>query len=358
MIIPKGKLEKIKEAQERIKEVEQQAKEGIITEKERYNSVIDIWSETIDKITKEMEKEMEEVAKQPYKEGYPRFNSVYFMAKSGARGNMDQVRQLSAIRGLMSRPQRKITGEVGEIIETPILSNFREGLSVLEYFISAHGGRKGLSDTALKTSEAGYLTRRLVDVAHHVVVTEEDCGTINRIKVSALKVGDTVIESLAERIAGRVAADDITYEVVDEKTNQLIVKVIKAGEMITEEQAKEIEKYGLYENVPIRSVLTCESKRGVCAKCYGMDLSTGKLVEVGKPVGIIAAQSIGEPGTQLTLRTFHIGGAAASLVKQSQIELLMMVKLSISLNLNVDLKLYKRKIIQVEYIGLYYLSFV
>jgi DNA-directed RNA polymerase subunit beta' len=319
MIIPKGKLEKIKEAQERIKEVEQQAKEGIITEKERYNSVIDIWSETIDKITKEMEKEMEEVAKQPYKEGYPRFNSVYFMAKSGARGNMDQVRQLSAIRGLMSRPQRKITGEVGEIIETPILSNFREGLSVLEYFISAHGGRKGLSDTALKTSEAGYLTRRLVDVAHHVVVTEEDCGTINRIKVSALKVGDTVIESLAERIAGRVAADDITYEVVDEKTNQLVVKVIKAGEMITEEQAKEIEKYGLYENIPIRSVLTCESKRGVCAKCYGMDLSTGKLVEVGKPVGIIAAQSIGEPGTQLTLRTFHIGGAAASLVKQSQI---------------------------------------
>ncbi len=319
MIIPKGKLEKIKEAQQRIKEVEQQAKEGVITEKERYNAVIDIWSETIEKITKEMVEEMEKVAKQPYKEGTPRFNSVYFMAQSGARGNMDQVRQLSAIRGLMSRPQRKIVGEVGEIIETPILSNFREGLSVLEYFISAHGGRKGLSDTALKTSEAGYLTRRLIDVAHHVVVTEEDCGTINRIKVSALKVGDTVIESLSERIAGRIAAEDIAYEVIDEKTNQVVAKVIKAGEMITEEQAKEIEKSGLYESIPIRSVLTCESKRGVCAKCYGMDLSTGKLVEVGKPVGIIAAQSIGEPGTQLTLRTFHIGGAAASLVKQSQI---------------------------------------
>lgn len=319
MIIPKGKLEKIKEAQQRIKEVEQQAKEGIITEKERYNSVIDIWSETIDKITKEMIEEMEKVGKEPYREGKPRFNSVYFMAQSGARGNIDQVRQLSAIRGLMSRPQRKIMGEIGEIIETPILSNFREGLTPLEYFISAHGGRKGLTDTALKTSEAGYLTRRLIDVAHHVVITEEDCGTINRIKVSALKVGDEVIESLAERIAGRVAADDITYEVIDEKTNQVVVKVVKAGEMITEEQAKEIEKSGLYESIRIRSVLTCESKRGVCAKCYGMDLSTGKLVEVGKPVGIIAAQSIGEPGTQLTLRTFHIGGAAARLVKQSQI---------------------------------------
>jgi DNA-directed RNA polymerase subunit beta' len=319
MIIPKGKLEKIKEAQQRVKEVEDQAKEGIITEKERYNSVIDIWSDTIDKITKEMINEMEKVAKEPYKYGNPRFNPVYFMAQSGARGNMDQVRQLSAIRGLMSRPQRKIMGEIGEIIETPILSNFREGLSVLEYFISTHGGRKGLSDTALKTSEAGYLTRRLVDVAHHVVVTEEDCGTINRIKVSALKVGDDVIESLSERIAGRVAADDITYEIMDEKTNQVVVKVVKAGEIITEQQAKEIEKSGLYESIRIRSVLTCESKRGVCAKCYGMDLSTGKLVEVGKPVGIIAAQSIGEPGTQLTLRTFHIGGAAARLVKQSQI---------------------------------------
>jgi len=319
MIIPKGKLEKIKEAQQRIREVEEQAKEGIITEKERYNSVIDIWSETIDKITKEMIDEMEKVGKEKYREGVPRFNSVYFMAQSGARGNMDQVRQLSAIRGLMSRPQRKIIGEIGEIIETPILSNFREGLNVLEYFISAHGGRKGLSDTALKTSEAGYLTRRLVDVAHHVVVTEEDCGTINRIKVSALKVGDTVIESLAERIAGRVAADDITYEVIDEKTNQVVVKVVKSGQIITEQQAKEIEKSGLYESIRIRSVLTCESKRGICAKCYGMDLSTGKLVEIGKPVGIIAAQSIGEPGTQLTLRTFHIGGAAARLVKQSQI---------------------------------------
>ncbi|MDW8056489.1 MAG: DNA-directed RNA polymerase subunit beta' [Elusimicrobiota bacterium] len=320
MKIPAQKNMLIEETWKKVKEIEKQSEQGIITEKERYNSIIDAWSEAIEKISNEMIEEMKKIAVEKYEHNKPRYNSVYFMAQSGARGNIDQVRQLSGIRGLMSRPQRKITGEIGEIIETPIISNFREGLSVLEYFISTHGGRKGLSDTALKTSEAGYLTRRLVDVAHHVVVTEEDCGTGNRIKVSALKIGDEVIESLSERIAGRVAADDITYEILDEKTGKIITKTIKSGEIISEEQALEIEKTGLYDSIRIRSVLTCEAKNGVCAKCYGMDLSTGELVKVGEAVGIIAAQSIGEPGTQLTLRTFHIGGAAARLTKQSQIK--------------------------------------
>lgn len=318
MLIPKNKAEKIEETWKEVEKIEKQAREGIITEKERYNSIIDIWSRTIEEITNEMIKAMKAQGKEKYERGRPRFNSVYFMADSGARGNIDQVKQLSAIRGLMSRPQRKISGEVGEIIETPIISNFREGLNVLEYFISTHGGRKGLSDTALKTSEAGYLTRRLVDVAHHVVVTEEDCKTIRTITMSALKAGDEVIIPLRERIAGRVAVDDIVYEMEDKETKEIITKVVKAGEMITEEEAKEIEEYG-YERIRVRSVLTCESQHGVCAKCYGMDLSTGKLVNVGEAVGIIAAQSIGEPGTQLTLRTFHIGGAAARLTRQSQL---------------------------------------
>ncbi|MCS7231887.1 MAG: DNA-directed RNA polymerase subunit beta', partial [Elusimicrobiota bacterium] len=318
MLIPEGKDKAIEEAWKKIKEIEKQAKEGVITEKERYNSVIDIWSETIQKITEQMKQQMRQQGEEKYSPDKPRFNSVYFMAESGARGNIDQVKQLSSIRGLMSRPQRKISGEIGEIIETPVLSNFREGLSILEYFISAHGGRKGLSDTALKTSEAGYLTRRLIDVAHHIVVTEEDCGTINRIKVSALRVGDEVIESLKERIVGRVAAENISYD-IEESPGKIVTKTIKAGEMITEEQADEIVKLGVHESIPIRSVLTCESKNGVCAKCYGMDLSTGELVKVGEAVGIVAAQSIGEPGTQLTLRTFHIGGAAATLARKSSI---------------------------------------
>ncbi|RLI98353.1 MAG: DNA-directed RNA polymerase subunit beta', partial [Candidatus Aenigmatarchaeota archaeon] len=262
---------------------------------------------------------MRQYEEAPYMPGKPRFNSVYLMAYSGARGNMDQVRQLSAMRGLMSRPQKKISGQVGEIIETPVVSNFREGLSILEYFISTHGGRKGLADTALKTADAGYLTRRLVDVAHHVVVTEEDCGTIKGIKVSALKVGDEVIEPLEERIYGRVVLNDIVVDEVDEKTGEIRPKVIvREGEMITKEQAKKIVEAGI-ESIRIRSVLTCESKEGVCAKCYGMDLSRGELVKVGEAVGIVAAQSIGEPGTQLTLRTFHIGGAVAKVIKQPKI---------------------------------------
>ncbi|MCM8831934.1 MAG: DNA-directed RNA polymerase subunit beta' [Candidatus Omnitrophica bacterium] len=319
MLIPQNKQKEIDIAWEKVKEIEKQAKEGVITEIERYNSIIDIWSETIEKITKQLQQEMEKQNKEKIKEGKAKFNSVYLMANSGARGNIDQVKQLSAIRGLMSRPQRKIKGEIGEIIETPITSNFREGLNILEYFISTHGGRKGLSDTALKTSEAGYLTRRLADVAHHVVVTEEDCKTIKGIKVSALKIGDETIETLEDRIIGRVALQDIVIDTIDEKTAEIHPKIIaKSGQMISKQQTHEIIKAGI-ESIRIRSVLTCEAKNGVCAKCYGMDFSTGELVKVGEAVGVIAAQSIGEPGTQLTLRTFHIGGATARLVKQPKI---------------------------------------
>jgi len=319
MLIPSEKQKEIEIAWKKVKEIEEQAREGIITEIERYNSIIDIWSETIEKITNQMQQEMKKQNEEKVSAEKPRFNSVYLMANSGARGNIDQVKQLSAIRGLMSRPQRKIKGEIGEIIETPITSNFREGLSILEYFISTHGGRKGLSDTALKTSEAGYLTRRLIDVAHHVAVTEEDCKTIKGIKVSTLKIGEDVVEPLEERIYGRVALQDVVIDVIDEKTGEVHPKVIvKAGEMITKQQAQEIVKAGI-ESIRIRSVLTCESKNGVCAKCYGMDFTTGELVKVGEAVGIVAAQSIGEPGTQLTLRTFHIGGAAARLVKKPKI---------------------------------------
>ncbi len=318
MIIPKDKMKYIEEAWKKVHEIELQAKKGFITESERYNSIIDVWGETTEKLTKLMINEMVKQEKEPTRPDKPRFNSVYLMQNSGARGNIDQVRQLSAMRGLMSRPQKKIRGQIGEIIETPVISNFREGLSILEYFISTHGGRKGLSDTALKTADAGYLTRRLVDVAHHVVVTEEDCGTIKGIKVSALKVGDEIIESLEERIYGRVAVNDITdITKIDEKTGGPKI-IVKAGEMITKQQAKEIVEANI-ESIRIRSVLTCESKHGVCAKCYGMDLSRHELVKVGEAVGIVAAQSIGEPGTQLTLRTFHIGGATARFIKQPKI---------------------------------------
>jgi len=319
LLIPSEKQKEIELGWKKIKEIEKQATEGIITEIERYNSIIDIWSETIEKITNQLQQEMKKQNEEKISPEKPRFNSVYLMANSGARGNIDQVKQLSAIRGLMSRPQRKIKGEIGEIIETPITSNFREGLSILEYFISTHGGRKGLSDTALKTSEAGYLTRRLIDVSHHVVVTEVDCKTIKGIKVSTLKIGEDVIEPLEERIYGRVALQDVVIDTIDEKTGEIHPKIIvKAGEMINKQQAQEIVKAGI-ESIRIRSVLTCESKNGVCAKCYGMDFSTGELVKVGEAVGIVAAQSIGEPGTQLTLRTFHIGGAAARLLKKPKI---------------------------------------
>ncbi|HDN85522.1 MAG TPA: DNA-directed RNA polymerase subunit beta', partial [Candidatus Aerophobetes bacterium] len=291
--IPPEKQECIKEANNELAKVEEQYKKGIITERERHNKIIDIWTKTTDKVSDLVFKHLDI------------FNPVFMMADSGARGSKLQIRQLAGMRGLMAKPS-------GEIIESPITSNFREGLSVLEYFISTHGARKGLADTALKTADAGYLTRRLVDVAQEVIVVEEDCGTVNGITVSEIVEGDEVVVPLRERIVGRVALDNIVDIVSDEV-------IVKAGEEITEEKAEKIERLGI-EKIRIRSVLTCESERGVCAKCYGRNLATGKMVEVGEAVGIIAAQSIGEPGTQLTMRTFHIGGTASRVAERSFIK--------------------------------------
>src|SRR5687767_15951572 len=243
------------------------------------------------------------------------FNPVFMMFDSGSRGSRDQIRQLAGMRGLMAKPQKKLTGGIGEIIESPIKSNFREGLSVLEYFISTHGARKGLADTALKTADAGYLTRRLVDVAQDVTVSEEDCGTILGLEIGALKEGEDIIEPLSERIVGNVAADDVEdpHEMDESGRRTLIVE---AGQLIDEDSARAIEESGI-ESVKIRSVLTCEAKRGLCRMCYGRNLATLGMVDLGEAVGIIAAQSIGEPGTQLTLRTFHIGGTAARIAEQT-----------------------------------------
>ena len=238
------------------------------------------------------------------------FNPVFMMMNSGARGNRDQMRQLAGMRGLMAKPQKKLTGGIGEIIESPIKSNFREGLTVLEYFISTHGARKGLADTALKTADAGYLTRRLVDVAQDVTVTEEDCGTILGIEMTALKEGEDIIEPLKDRIVGNVALEDV----IDPIDGEMIVK---SGELIDEEASEAIEDAGI-QSIKIRSVLTCEAKRGICRMCYGRNLATMDMVDIGEAVGILAAQSIGEPGTQLTLRTFHIGGTAARIAAQTQ----------------------------------------
>ncbi|UCF18757.1 MAG: DNA-directed RNA polymerase subunit beta', partial [Gemmatimonadota bacterium] len=238
------------------------------------------------------------------------FNPVYMMFDSGSRGSRDQIRQLAGMRGLMAKPQKKLTGGIGEIIESPILSNFREGLTVLEYFISTHGARKGLADTALKTADAGYLTRRLVDVAQDVTISEEDCGTVLGLEVSALKEGEDIIEPLRDRIVGTVALE----EVVDPIDGQ---RLVKAGELVDEDAAEAIEEAGI-QAVRIRSVLTCESRRGICRQCYGRNPATMNVVDLGEAVGIIAAQSIGEPGTQLTLRTFHIGGTAARIAAQTQ----------------------------------------
>src|SRR5690606_2787606 len=233
---------------------------------------------------------------------------VYMMAVSGARGSREQIKQLSGMRGLMSKPQKKITGH--EIIENPILSCFREGLNVLEYFISTHGARKGLADTALKTADAGYLTRRLVDVAQDLVVNEEDCGTVLGLDMRDTTEGDDIVVPLQEKILGRVAADDIYHAVTDEL-------LCEAGTMIDEATAEKIGGAGL-ETVRVRSVLTCEAIRGVCVKCYGRNLANGRMIDIGEAVGVVAAQSIGEPGTQLTLRTFHIGGAASRMTAESQ----------------------------------------
>ncbi|MFN3505577.1 MAG: DNA-directed RNA polymerase subunit beta', partial [Caldimicrobium sp.] len=306
LTIPEKKIEILKEAEKKIAELWEQYQEGLITDSERYNKAIDIWATTTEKITEEMIKKMEtKVYEGPNGEKIigPSFNPVYIMAFSGARGSKDQIRQLAGMRGLMAKPS-------GAIIETPIKSNFREGLSVLEYFVSTHGARKGLADTALKTANAGYLTRKLVDVAQDCIVSEEDCGTIDGIEIGHLIEGGEIIEPVWDRVLGRVALRDIE----DPITGEVLVK---ANEEIDEAKAKKLKDAGI-EKVEIRSVLTCEAKFGVCRKCYGRDLATGRLVEIGEAVGIIAAQSIGEPGTQLTMRTFHIGGAVGKALEQSQ----------------------------------------
>lgn len=301
--VPDSKNDIIREALKKVEGIEKSKARGIISENERYNKVIDIWTHVRDEVKRDL---MHNLTRS--KQG---FNSLHMMIDSGARGSAEQVSQLAGMRGLMQKPQKSLTGQAGEIIENPILANFKEGLSILEYFISTHGARKGLADTALKTADAGYLTRRLVDVAQDVIITEEDCGTLRGVMTEALKEGEDVKETLGERILGRVAVHDV----VDPLTKKVI---IKAGELITEAEAQLVAETPI-TSVEIRSVLTCETKRGVCAKCYGRNLATGKLVEVGEAVGIIAAQSIGEPGTQLTLRTFHIGGTASKIITQSQI---------------------------------------
>ncbi|MFH1282450.1 MAG: DNA-directed RNA polymerase subunit beta' [bacterium] len=318
MTVPKEKDMLIKKAHAEVKEIQKQAKAGVITESERYNKVIDIWTHVTDKISDLMFEGMKKEENIPYAENKSRYNSIYIMADSGARGSRQQIRQLAGMRGLMAKPQKKITGQVGEIIESPVISNFREGLSVLEYFISTHGGRKGLADTALKTADAGYLTRRLIDVAHDVVITEEDCKTINGVKIGTLSSGEEVIEPLEERIVGRVALDNVMGLIADDKGELQEELLIKAGSIISFEQAKKVVQSGI-DRIRMRSVLTCETEFGICAKCYGMNLANNRPVQIGEAVGIIAAQSIGEPGTQLTLRTFHIGGTASRVVKRSKV---------------------------------------
>ena len=305
--IPAEKETLLGEAEERVNRFQRAYQTGNITNGERYNKVIDTWTHANNDVADAMVRAM--------RESHEGFNPVFMMFDSGSRGSRDQIRQLAGMRGLMAKPQKKLTGGIGEIIESPIKSNFREGLSVLEYFISTHGARKGLADTALKTADAGYLTRRLVDVAQDVTITEEDCGTILGLEVGALKEGEDIIEPLAERIVGTVASDDI-YDVheIDESGQRKLL--VEAGQLIDEDMAQDIEESGL-ETVKIRSVLTCEAKRGLCQMCYGRNLATMAMVDKGEAVGIIAAQSIGEPGTQLTLRTFHIGGTAARIAEQT-----------------------------------------
>ena len=304
LVVPENKWKIVRKAEEEAQQVWKQYEDGIITKGEMHNKVIDIWSQTTNEVAKMMFDELENSKRVENGKEYPgTFNPVYMMASSGARGSKDQIRQLAGMRGLMAKHS-------GEFIETPIRSNFREGLSVVEYFISTYGARKGLADTALKTAVAGYLTRRLVDVAQDVIITNEDCGTLKGISVSAIIEAGEIVVPFKDRIIGRYAAEDI----YDPYTDELI---IGAGEEITKEIADKIEEAGL-EEIQIRSVLTCEQKHGVCAKCYGRDLAQQKLVDIGEAVGIIAAQSIGEPGTQLTMRTFHIGGAATAKKVQSK----------------------------------------
>ncbi len=308
MVIPSKKKEIIEKAENEVKKIDNQYTSGLITDGEKYNKVVDIWSQSTENVASEMMKEMavEEIAgPDERKQNSSSFNAIYMMSDSGSRGSKDQMRQLAGMRGLMAKPS-------GEIIETPITSNFREGLTVLQYFISTHGARKGLADTALKTANSGYLTRRLVDVAQDAIICEEDCGTLDGIWVEALVEGGEILQLVGERILGRISREDIS----DPVTGELLVR---ANEEIDEEKVEQIAGAGI-EKVRIRSPLTCESKSGICKKCYGRDLSHGHEVNIGEAVGIIAAQSIGEPGTQLTMRTFHIGGTASKRVEQSTIQ--------------------------------------
>lgn len=288
--IPLAKKKLLESGHKDVDAIESQYTNGLITDGERHNKVIDIWTHITDQVSDRMFEELES------------FNPIFMMADSGARGSKQQIRQLAGMRGLMAKPS-------GEIIENPITANFREGLTVLEYFISTHGARKGLADTALKTADSGYLTRRLVDVAQDVIISQDDCGTLNGIFIEPVFEGDEIIVTLKDRVVGRVALDSVVDVVTDQP-------IIRAGDEITEVIADRLEELGI-EKMRIRSVLTCESKRGVCVKCYGRDLGANKLVELGTAVGVIAAQSIGEPGTQLTMRTFHIGGTASRVVEQS-----------------------------------------
>jgi DNA-directed RNA polymerase subunit beta' len=323
LVIPPAKIKLVAEAQERVKEFEQQYQDGLITKGERYNKVVDVWSACTERVAEEMMKGMQRLDKSVG------VNAVYMMAHSGARGSAAQIRQLAGMRGLMAKPS-------GEIIETPIISNFKEGLSVLEYFNSTHGARKGLADTALKTANSGYLTRRLVDVAQDAIITEDDCGTIEGLTAGAVIDGGDVVVPLAERILGRCVASDV----VDPISGEVL---LAASELIDEAIAVKIEAAGV-DTVKIRSVLTCEAKVGVCAKCYGRDLARGTLVNIGEAIGVIAAQSIGEPGTQLTMRTFHIGGAAQRGAEVSSVEALVDATVKVN-NRNVAINSAKAKIV-------------
>ena len=295
MLVPDTKKKIIADTEALVLDYEQQYNDGLITQMEKYNKVVDTWAKCTDRIAKEMMDRISAVEHDKETGREKPINSVYMMAHSGARGSEKQMRQLAGMRGLMAKPS-------GEIIETPIISNFKEGLSVLEYFNSTHGARKGLADTALKTANSGYLTRRLVDVAQDCIITAEDCGTDKGIKLGAVIDSGEVLVSVGDRVLGRVPADDVIHP----STGKVVVA---AGELIDEAQARAIEEAQVQE-VRIRSALTCELKNGICGKCYGRDLARGTPVNIGEAVGVIAAQSIGEPGTQLTMRTFHIGGTA------------------------------------------------